>query len=161
MLSAAQQDYIEIIYSLEQKHGTGQVRIADIAEALGTRYPTVTRTVNRLTEAGLTVHPSRGKVFLSRRGRRIAREITHRHADLVLFFTKVLGLSKKIAETDTCQIEHGVSSATAQRLHEFLIYFNSLTTKDRGIFRKFTRRAHKDSDQFNYLPRGRTEGWRT
>ena len=47
-LTPAQQDYIETIYSLEKNSGLDKIRITDIANKLGTKLPTVTRTVRKL-----------------------------------------------------------------------------------------------------------------
>ncbi len=33
-----------------------------------------------------------------------------------MFLGQILGLPKRVAERDTCQIEHGISRQTAERL---------------------------------------------
>jgi DtxR family Mn-dependent transcriptional regulator len=161
MLTAAEQDYIEAIYRLEQRAEGAPIRISDIAELLGTRLPTVSRTVQRLTRKGLLRHVQRKDVTLSKQGRRIAGEIYHRHEDLVRFFCEILGLRRSQAERDACQIEHGVSPATAQRLHEFLEYLDGLPRSHRRVVAEFTRKASSGIDQFKHLPESKTRGWRT
>ena len=160
MLTPVQEDYMEIVYLLETERGPGNVRITDIANELGTRLPTVTRTVQKLSRLGYLEHSERRSVSLSGQGLKVAREIVHRHRDLVWFFTDLLGLPRRDAELDACQIEHGVSSRTAQRLHEFLEYVSGLDDKDSEIFEKFKRKASGGRKNFRNLPTGRSRGWR-
>ena len=157
-LSAALQDYIEIIYRLEQ--ASGKVRITDIASELGIRLPTVTRTVRRLTALGLVAHKQRQGVALTVTGIRMARDILHRHEDIVALLTVILGLSRETAEVDACQIEHGVSATTAQRLHEFLEHFGSLAPSAQAMFTGFSRTAIGRNHQFRNLSKSRVVGWR-
>jgi len=161
VLTPTQQDYLEIIHRLESDPTITQVRITDIAEQLGTRLPTVTRTVQKLTELGYLVHAARREVRLSGRGRRMAEEILHRHEDLVHFFTKVLGLEPALADRDACQIEHGLSGTTAQRLHEFLEYLGSLSEEELGVLERFRDAASSGQKDFKHLPSKKTEGWRS
>lgn len=161
MLTAAQQDYIEVIFRLERRPNSDGVRISAIAESLGTRLPTVTRTVQRLTTLGLVRHDARREVALTARGRRIAREIVHRHEDLVRFFVTIFGLSVTEAERDACQIEHGLSGKASQRLHEFLEHVQQLSESDRHVITGYLRSASGGSKDFENLPDRRTDGWRS
>ena len=160
MLTPAQEDYIESIYRLELSNKTDKIRITDIAEKLGTRLPTVTRTVQKLTSMGFINHSSRKEVSLTDEGRRLGKEILHRHKDLVMFFTEILGISEENARSDACQVEHGVSKETAQRIHEFLEYYSSLDEKDRMFIEKFKTTVYVGKDDFNELPENKTDGWR-
>jgi DtxR family transcriptional regulator, Mn-dependent transcriptional regulator len=160
MLTPAQEDYIESIYRLELSNKTDRIRITDIAEQLGTRLPTVTRTVQKLTSMGFINHSSRKEVSLTDEGRRLGKEILHRHKDLVMFFTEILGISEENARSDACQVEHGVSKETAQRIHEFLEYYSSLDEKDRMFIEKFKTTVYVGKDDFNELPENKTDGWR-
>lgn len=158
MLTAVQQDYVEAIYRLEQEQGES-VRITDIAAQLGTRLPTVTRTVRRLTELGLVHHATRQQVQLTTAGRRMAVECVHRHEDLVLFLTEILGLSMTQAEQDACQMEHGMSSGTAQRLHELLEHWQRCDDQSRRSILGFRRKTSGEKS-FGHLPRRQVHGWR-
>lgn len=157
-LTAVQEDYLETIYRLE--HQTETVRISDIAAELGTRLPTVTRTVRKLTDQGLLRHDHRQEVSLSATGRRIAGEIVHRHDDLVGFFKKILGLSEKEAQENACRIEHGLSRKAAQRLHEFLEYWSELNQSEKKVVMRFLDTASEGHDEFKNINTGKTAGWR-
>jgi DtxR family Mn-dependent transcriptional regulator len=152
-LSTAQEDYLETIHKLSGD--TGSVRITDIAERLGVRLPPVTRAVQGLEKLGFVERQERREVRLTESGRRRAEALVHRHADLVYLLTEVLGVPKRAAEQDTCQMEHGISAVTAQRLHEFLEHFKSLDEEARSLFR-----ADAASAAFRFLPGGKSSGWR-
>jgi len=157
-LTVSQEDYLEVIHDLSPD-GSG-VRTTDIAERLSCRLPTVTRTIRRMAELGLVEHESRGLISLTRKGQSAARELAHRHADSVAFLTDILGLTPQQAERDACQIEHGLSPLAAQRLHEFLEYFNQLDESKQTIITEFARHASKTPSDFRNLPSGKTAGWR-
>jgi DtxR family Mn-dependent transcriptional regulator len=152
-LSTAHEDYLETIHQLEAE--SDNVRISDIAERLGVRLPPVTRAVQALQRRGYVQHENRRRVGLTEEGRKLAQALTHRHADLVSLLTDVLAVPPDIAEADTCQMEHGISPHTAQRLHEFLEHFNKLDEATRALLR-----PQRASAAFRFLPVGRGAGWR-
>lgn len=160
-LTATQQDYIETVYRLELRLGNEQVRVRDIAAELGTRLPTVTRTVRRLTALGLVVHVARRGVRLSPQGARVARDIVHRHDDLVQFFTEILGLNRVEAERDACQAEHGISARAARRLHEFLEQVAAMPSDERLRLTAFRTEARRPFAGFRSLADAKTRGWRS
>lgn len=157
-LTATQEDYLETIYWLG-KSNPG-VRITDIAKRLGCRQPTVTRAVRKLVAMKLIKHESYGLVSLSRTGQSTAENIAHRHADIVTFLTTILKLSRKQAEEDACQIEHGFSPLAAQRLHEFLEYVDNLDMQDHKVINKFLRRVSSTTADFPHLLTVKSAGWR-
>lgn len=162
VLTAIQEDYLETIYRIEGAGGVegSGVRATDIATRLGCRLPTVTRTVRRMAEQGFVYHESRGLIELTDRGRRIAENLAHRHADTVTFLVKVLGLDPGQAYADACQMEHGLSPLGAQRLHEFLEYIEGLDAERRAVILDFARRTTEAAPDFAHLPNGKTAGWR-
>jgi DtxR family Mn-dependent transcriptional regulator len=159
-LTAAQQDYLEVICRLELDIGVGAVRVSDIAEQLGTRLPTVSRTVRRLAEAGLVSHKARGEVSLTAIGRKTAQEVVHRHDDLVDFFENILGLDRDEAEMNAASLEHGLSNVAAQRLHEFLEYVHQLPAEKLEPLARFARRAAGPASEFKHIDADKPRGWR-
>jgi Mn-dependent DtxR family transcriptional regulator len=119
-LSPALQDYLEAIRALHAEQGGPGVRVTDIAARLGTRLPTVVRSIARLRGLGLAEQAERGPVRLTPIGSALAAQLAHRHADVLRLLTEVLGLPAEVAEADACVLEHGLSAASAQALHEFL-----------------------------------------
>ena len=123
-LTAAQQDCLEAAWLVAGPDG--QARITDIAAELGTRLPTVVRSVARLKQLGLLRQSNREPVELTARGSELASQLAHRHRDLAEFLHKVLGVDAQTAHSEACTIEHGVSADTAMRLHRFLEKWNEL-----------------------------------
>ncbi len=85
----------------------------------------------------------------------------HRHDDLQRFFTEVLGVQSAVAEADACQVEHGLSAETSQRLHEFLLFLDDMPDGERAVIRRFLRPAARTGKEFDDLPESKTMGWRT
>lgn len=159
-ISTAQEDYLETIYRLEREQGEngpeqGGIRVTDIADRLGVRLPPVTRTVQALHKLGLVSREERRQVRLTELGRQTAAALAHRHSDILYLLTEILGVEPEVAEADACQMEHGISPQTAQRLHEFLEHYNSLDPENRDLLR-----ADKARAAFRFLPEGRGAGWR-
>jgi Mn-dependent DtxR family transcriptional regulator len=157
-LTANQEDYLEAIWELSPS-GEG-ARTTDIAERLGCRLPTVSRTVRKLAEIGMVEHESRGLVRLTPQGRSTAADIAHRHRDTEIFLIKILGLTRSQAQRDARQIEHGLSPIAAQRLHEFLEYVERLSPRDRKVLTEFARTASLTAVDFPNLMEGKSAGWR-
>lgn len=160
MITAVQQDYLEIIFRLSSEAEEKSARITDIAKSLGTRLPTVSRSIQKLKTGGYVNHKQHGRVSLSTKGEAMALEMIHLHKDLFQFFTGILGLNKKTAASDICQIEHCLSKETAQRLHEFLEYLNNLSEKQKQIFDNFRTRRYRGQKQFKNLSCQKVAGWR-
>ena len=158
MLTAIQEDYLEVIYHLSQD--AEGVRTSIVADRLGCRMPTVSRTVQKMVDMGLVNHKSRGLIRLTELGRSTAEDIAHRHKDTVSFLTQILGLTAEQAEADACQVEHGLSPFAAQRLHEFLEYVKGLGKLERAVITKFARTATSTITDFPHLLENKVAGWR-
>lgn len=156
MLTSTREDYIEAVFRSE----AGQMRITDLANELGCRLPTVTRTVRALADEGYIAHEARGLVRLTEKGGRVARDIAHRHDDVVAFLEIVLGLSHDEAESDACQIEHGLSPVTAERLHAFLNFVDELPKRDREAMRRAAASGVRKKSAFPHLVDVKAQGWR-
>ena len=151
--SASQEDYLETIFALEQERDV--VLASEIAERLGVQRPPATRAVQALQRMGYVEHEARREVRLTEVGRSVAEALTHRHSDLLYLLTEVLCIPLDVAEADTCQMEHGISPLTAQRLHEFLEHYNALDEESKANIR-----AGNSTAAFHFLPDGKGAGWR-
>src|SRR5512134_1814022 len=99
-LTAAQQDCLEAAYRVAGADGSA--RITDIAAELGTRLPTVVRSMARLKELGLVRQSEREPVVLTARGAELAMQLAHRHHDLLDFLAVVLGVESAQADREAC-----------------------------------------------------------
>lgn len=99
------EDYLKTIYILSTR---GDVRGADIAEALKVSRPTVSVTLKELSKEGYLFLGKSHEVYLTDTGQRIAEATYERHSTFQQLLTD-LGVDEKTAAADACEMEHTVS----------------------------------------------------
>jgi DtxR family transcriptional regulator, Mn-dependent transcriptional regulator len=117
-LSSHMENYLEVILSLEEKHGHAHIK--DIARKIEIKMPSVTEAIAKLKSRGLVNYNKYGTVTLKRKGREIAINIFRRHTVLYEFLRKTLKIDAKTAEEDACKIEHVISSTTFNKINKFI-----------------------------------------
>ena len=106
-LTAAVQDYVKAIYTLDS--GQGTVTTTALAERLDVRPASVSGMLPKLTELGLVEHePYRG-VRLTPRGTRVALEVVRHHRLLELFLVESLGMTWDEVHAEAEVLEHVLS----------------------------------------------------
>ena len=122
MVTSAFERYLEAIYEIAR---TGKdVRVKDIAGALGISQPSVSEMVDRLVENSLVTHDKYQHIELTAKGRRIAKGLDRKHETIKLFFVNVLNVDESVADSDACEIEHVISDETLDRLVAYLESLN-------------------------------------
>ncbi len=111
--------YLESIYELGE-NGAGEVRVKDLAAALGVSKPSVSEMVDRLVENSLVTHDKYQHIKLTSKGKRIAKGLDRKHETIKHFFIDVLGVDESLADKDACEIEHVISDRTLDKLVEYL-----------------------------------------
>jgi Mn-dependent DtxR family transcriptional regulator len=111
------EDYLEIIYELVQRKG--YATLADIADYLNVRPPSVTTMMRRLDQSGLLNYEKYRGIRLTEKGTDIAKIIHKRHS-LLSEFLKMIGVNEKIANEDAESMEHHLHSQTMLRLTELM-----------------------------------------
>jgi Mn-dependent DtxR family transcriptional regulator len=111
------EDYLEIIYELVQHKG--YATLADVAEYLNVRPPSVTTMMRRLDQSGLLNYEKYRGIQLTEKGIDIAKVIHDRHSVLSEFL-KIIGVSEKIANIDAESIEHHLHPQTMYRLAKLM-----------------------------------------
>ena len=110
------EDYLELIADL--LNSLGEARIVDIAARLGIAQATANKTIKRLQKQGFINRDPYRSIFLTIKGQKIASQSRIRHK-IVYNFLINLGVSKKVAETDSEGIEHHVSNETLKKLKQY------------------------------------------
>jgi DtxR family transcriptional regulator, Mn-dependent transcriptional regulator len=106
-LTAAVEDYVKAIYTLES--GVGSVTTTALAERLDVRPASVSGMLPKLTALGLVRHePYRG-VRLTERGQRVALEVVRHHRLLELFLVESLGMTWDEVHAEAEVLEHVLS----------------------------------------------------
>ena len=116
--SASMEDYLESILVLRE--GKEAVRVSQMSKALGVKMPSVTSALSKLSREGLVKHERYGRVQLTADGKKIAKDVFHRHEALRRFLTEILHIDPEIATDDACKMEHSISPATQEKLAKFV-----------------------------------------
>ena len=103
------EDYVELIADLIDT--IGEARAVDLAERLGVKNATVTKTLLRLQRKKLITSQPYRSIFLTDGGRELAERIRQRHK-IVLTFLCAIGIRPEVAAIDAEGIEHHVSEDT-------------------------------------------------
>ena len=111
------EDYIEVVYV--PIHEKNCARVRDIASSLKVKMPSVVKGISELKKLGMVTQEPYGDVELTAKGRRIATIILNRH-NKIRDFLMLIGVSKRIADKDACQMEHIISVETFDRIRDFL-----------------------------------------
>ncbi len=117
-LSPSLEDYLEVIWSLDQQNDT--IRVTDLAEKLNVAKSSVNQAVTKLVELQLLRHERYGPLELTALGTEMAKKIRGRHDLLKRFFSDILGVDPETAETDACAIEHHISPVTVEKLIDYV-----------------------------------------
>ena len=121
-LTASLEDYLEIIYILQQ--GDSGVGITDISRELKISKPSVTKAIGILRSEELVIQEKYGKITLTEKGVLAAEEVYKKHKILSKFINKVLGVNERTAEIDACKMEHVLSAETLLGMKKYLNNIN-------------------------------------
>jgi DtxR family Mn-dependent transcriptional regulator len=111
------EDYIEVVYVLI--HEKNRARVRDIASTLKVKMPSVVKGISELKKLELVTQEPYGDVELTAKGRRIATIILNRH-NKIRDFLMLLGVSRRVADKDACQMEHIISAETFDCIRSYL-----------------------------------------
>ena len=113
-LSRSIEDYLKVIYKLEQESGSAQT--SAIADALSIAPPSVSGMVKRLADAGLVTHVPYRRVELTEDGRRQALKMLRRHRILESYLISQLGYDWDNVHQEAERMEHAVSDELIERM---------------------------------------------
>lgn len=119
-ITAAMEDYLKTIYSLEES--TGRVTTQAIAERLNVAAPSVTGMLKRLHDLKLVNHERYRSITLTEAGRKVALETVRHHRLLELYLAEALGYTWDEVHDEADRMEHTISEEFAARIDEVLGY---------------------------------------
>ena len=111
------EDYVELIYDL-QKTGK-RVHTNDIAHAFGINPASVTEIFQKLSREDYINYKKYSGATLTKKGRTVAIETKERR-DKLIEFLMILGVDRKIAEADACEMEHILHASTMKKIIKFV-----------------------------------------
>ncbi len=118
MLSQAVQDYLKIIYKLQENKGP--VPTTNIAKELNVSGASVTGMLKRLDLMGFVEYNSYKGVKLSQSGEKIALEILRHHRLIELYLKEMMSYPLDKIHDEACRLEHHVSDDFINKVEEIL-----------------------------------------
>ena len=109
--------YLETILILLKRNG--YVRSVDISEHMGYSKPSVSRAVGLLKAGEYIVMDEDGHITLTPSGLETAEKIMQRH-NLLTDLLVSLGVDQETAAVDACKMEHVISDATFEAIHNHM-----------------------------------------
>lgn len=136
-LSESLEDYLEVILKLEQAQKVARAK--DIAEKMNVQRGSVTGALKNLKEKKLINYEPYSFVTLTPKGKKLAREITRRHAVLKDFLFNVLQIDIETAEATACRMEHAIDKKTLERLVCFIDYVHKFPKAGEDWIKSFIK----------------------
>jgi len=118
MASATIEEYLEMVYRLDQKGGP--VIGARLAEAVGVSAPTVTQTLKRMVKDGYVRMNAQKEIALTPAGMEQVRSIQRRHRLSELLLTDILGFDWLRAHNEAVKFQHVLSPEVATAISRTL-----------------------------------------
>jgi DtxR family Mn-dependent transcriptional regulator len=113
------EEYVELIYILEQEHG--HAHTGTIAAEMDIKAPSVTEMLQKLEKEGLVEYQGYMGATLTEKGKKTALALMEKHR-IIQEFLELIGIDTTTAERDACQIEHHVSTGSVRRLEKFVAF---------------------------------------
>ena len=142
-LSASLEDYLEVIYHLEQSNRVARAK--DIADQMSVQRASVTGALKALAGRGLINYSPYSYITMTSPGRTVARDIIRRHETLKEFFMAALQLEPQEAEANACRVEHAIDPMAVDRLVSFLEFIKICPRTGVDWFSAFARYCHRGS----------------
>jgi Mn-dependent DtxR family transcriptional regulator len=115
-LTFTMENYLEAVYELSQ--GGDGARLTDIAAWLSVAKSTANIAMSALAGKGLVENGRYRRVYLTEAGYEMASGVAEKHKTIRRFFTAILVLDEKIADTDACAIEHVISDEAVEAMRK-------------------------------------------
>lgn len=124
MASQALEDYLKIIYKLEEINAESEIEkgisTSAIAERLSISQASVSNMLKKLSEKQLIEYAPYYGVTLTDQGRKIALKMLRRHRVLELYLVERLGYQWDEVDAEAEVLEHAVSDRLVNRMWEEL-----------------------------------------
>ncbi len=114
LLSRAHEDYLRVIYNLEDRFGVAQT--SAIAGVLDLAPASVSRMVKRLAELGLVEHAPHRGVRLTDSGRQAALQVLRHHRIIEAYLHEKLGYEWDSVDAEADRLEHAVSDELVETM---------------------------------------------
>ncbi|RQG91421.1 metal-dependent transcriptional regulator [Natrarchaeobius halalkaliphilus] len=119
MLSDVMEDYLKVIYQLQQQTDD-RIKTSEIADELDVTSPTVTSMLEKLEDRSLIDREKYRGVTLTTEGETVALEIVRHHRLLEAYLTEHLDYDWSEVHAEADRLEHHISEVFEARVAESL-----------------------------------------
>lgn len=118
MEGISKEDYLRAVYHLMEEHN--EVKSVDLAQYLNVSKPSVSEMLPTLAKKRLINHKKYSKVTLSKRGYKIASNLTMRHRVIETFLKNILNINPNKIHDEAHKLEHAFSNESIEKLKKIL-----------------------------------------
>ncbi|EKE03978.1 MAG: iron (metal) dependent repressor, DtxR family [uncultured bacterium] len=127
-LTASLEHYLRAIdFIVKEKQAA---RVKDISKYLTIGPSSVSEALRNLADRELINYEPYGIVTLTSEGKKIAKQISHRHGIICNFLENVLQVEQEQVEENASKIEHEVSDEVLTKFVRFLEFMNTCSCKE-------------------------------
>ena len=114
----SREDYIRFIYFLyeRQEDKTKGIKSVDVAKKLKISKPSVSAMLRQLLKEKLIVIKPYSNIFLTKKGLKEAKRITHDYRVIEVFLTKILNYNPEKITVEAHSLEHAFTGESVRRL---------------------------------------------
>ena len=145
MLSHSAVHHLVTIAELLEERG--YARVSDVSRRLEITRGSASITLKRLKERGLVTEDGRKFLGLSELGQKITHSVQMKKQVMLQLFTQFLGVDHKLAEQDTCKIEHLISAETTQQAAKLLRFLDSGKPEVKRFLQALERFGESSGDE--------------
>jgi len=107
------EDYLRLIYLLEEKEG---IKSIEIARELKITKASVSEMLRKLEKEGFIKKERYSKIFLTRKGKKFGEECFDRYYLIKSFLKKYFNYDEKKAKEEAHELEHVFSEESIQKI---------------------------------------------
>jgi DtxR family Mn-dependent transcriptional regulator len=134
-LTASLENYLKAIYQIVEKNKAARVK--DISTVLSIGASSVSEALKNLAEKGYINYQPYGIITLTKKGEKIAVELTKRHDIICNFLENVLLVDKNIVDENASSIESGISTEVMEKFVRFLTFMQTCSCKEPKWIKSF------------------------
>jgi Mn-dependent DtxR family transcriptional regulator len=120
-MTAAMEDYLEMIARLSKKNGF--TRVYELASALNVQPPSATMMIQKLSKLKLLKYEKYGIIILEKRGAKLGKSLLRRHQIIENLLT-IIGVDSNMILEETEKMEHTISKETLICFDKFISFLN-------------------------------------
>jgi DtxR family Mn-dependent transcriptional regulator len=120
MRSPSIEDYLKVVYKLEEREGSPPVSTGDVARSMEVSPASASNMIKRLDDLGFLTYEAYEGATLTKPGRTVALEVLRHHRLLELYLKEVMGFSWDEIHEEAEILEHHISERFESRIEEML-----------------------------------------